>query len=272
MPRGPPWRRRSAARWAGASTAAGRPDRMVGWFERFGTRSCCWCRSEDTEGPPSSAPAVFPADPKNTGRAAVVLHVSSPGGSALASDLIWREVGRLAEDKPVLASFSDIAASGGYYLAAGVKEIFARPTTLTGSIGVVGGKMVVSGTLQKLGVTTQSVAMGPHATMMSPAERFTPSQRVRFRASLKRIYDGFVQRVADGRGCTPAEIEPVCRGRVWTEKTRWSGTWWTSSVICPTLCSALPHLAVSHPRRGSTWWRTGLPHGGWRCVRSWGPG
>lgn len=148
--------------------------------------------------------------------ASVVLHVSSPGGSALASDLIWREVDRLAEDKPVIASFEDVAASGGYYLAAPAREIVARTATLTGSIGVFGGKLVLGGALRQVGVTTESIASTQSATLFSASQPFTDAQRTRFRASLQRVYDGFVERVARGRGVAPDVVEPHCRGRVWT--------------------------------------------------------
>lgn len=147
---------------------------------------------------------------------AVVLHVNSPGGSAMASDLIWREVELLQRDKPVIASFEDVAASGGYYLAAPAAEIVARPGTLTGSIGVFGGKLVAREGMRKLGVHSQSVGAAPNATMYSTSQRFTDEQRVRFRASLQRVYDGFVHRVAAGRRRPTEALEPHCRGRVWT--------------------------------------------------------
>jgi len=147
---------------------------------------------------------------------AVVLHVQSGGGSAVASDLMWREVSVLSEKKPVVASFSDVAASGGYYLAAPAEVIFARSTTLTGSIGVFGGKVVVGEGLRKLGVATQAIGASPNAFMFSASRAFTPAQRVQFRASLQRFYDGFVQRVASGRDRAVEVMEPHCRGRVWT--------------------------------------------------------
>ncbi len=159
---------------------------------------------------------VLEAVRKDKRVAAVVLHVNSPGGSALASDLLWREVQRLAAEKPVIASFEDVSASGGYYLSAPAAEIVARPSTLTGSIGVFGGKLVVGEGLRKLGVFTQPVVAAPNATLFSPNHRFTEGQRVRFRASLQRFYDGFVERVAAGRHRPPDQIEPHCRGRVWT--------------------------------------------------------
>ena len=148
--------------------------------------------------------------------AAVVLHVDSPGGSALASDLIWREVDELARSKTVVASFEDTAASGGYYLAAPAAEILVRPGTLTGSIGVFGGKLVMAEGLRKVGVHTREVLGAPNANVFSASRRFSEDQRSRFRASLQRFYDGFVERVANGRRASQEEIEPHCRGRVWT--------------------------------------------------------
>ncbi|MCB9690027.1 MAG: S49 family peptidase [Alphaproteobacteria bacterium] len=148
--------------------------------------------------------------------AAVVLHVDSPGGSALASDLMWREVVEIKRQKPVVAAFEDVAASGGFYLSAAANAIVARPGTLTGSIGVFGGKLVMSEGLRKVGVHTQEVLAAPNANLYSAVRHFTDDQRVRFRASLQRFYDGFVGRVAEGRGKPVEEVEPFCRGRVWT--------------------------------------------------------
>jgi protease IV len=147
---------------------------------------------------------------------AVVLAVDSPGGSALASDLIWREVELLTRSKPVVAWFGDTAASGGYYLAAAASEILARPSTLTGSIGVVGGKLVVGKALATVGVHSEWVGAGPNAALYNPDRPFTPSQRERFRKVLQRTYDTFVQRVAAGRRRPEAAVEPFARGRVWT--------------------------------------------------------
>lgn len=147
---------------------------------------------------------------------AVVLHVNSPGGSALASDLIWHEVDRLQRTRPVIACFEDVSASGGFYLSAPAAEIIARPTTLTGSIGVFGGKLVLSDAMRKGGVHTQQILGAPNAALFSPSHRFTDDQRVRFRGSLQRFYDGFVWRVAAGRRTPVEAIEPHCRGRVWT--------------------------------------------------------
>ena len=148
--------------------------------------------------------------------AGVVLNINSPGGHALASDLMWREVEALCQKKPVVACYEDVSASGGVYLSSPVREIFVRPGTLTGSIGVVGGKLVAGKGLRSVGVHVHEVAAAPNASLFSPNRRFTDDQRVRFRESLQRFYDGFVERVAQGRGLEPDQVEPHCRGRVWT--------------------------------------------------------
>lgn len=145
----------------------------------------------------------------------VVLAVQSPGGSALASDRLWRSVQRLGERKPVVAVFRDVAASGGYYLAAPAAEIFVEPNTITGSIGVVGGKLVVRDALTAVGIHTERVG-APEAGMYGVDAPFSDSQRARFRASLERFYRGFVERVAQGRRRSYESVEPLARGRVWT--------------------------------------------------------
>lgn len=147
---------------------------------------------------------------------AVVLHIDSPGGSALASDLLWREVDQLRRQKPVVSSFEDVSASGGFYLAAPSNAIFVRPGTLTGSIGVFGGKLVLAEGMRKLGIHTSEILGAPNANLYSTTRHFSSDQRDRFRASLQRFYDGFVGRVASGRGKAPEEVEPYCQGRVWT--------------------------------------------------------
>jgi len=148
---------------------------------------------------------------------AVVLRVESPGGSALASEVIWREVWRLRESgKPVVVSMGDVAASGGYYIASPAEVIVALPATLTGSIGVVGGKLVVDGLLERVGVTTGSVQRGARALMYSPRRGFSEDERAQFAATIDTIYNDFVGKVAAGRKRPVAEIEAVARGRVWT--------------------------------------------------------
>jgi protease-4 len=148
---------------------------------------------------------------------AVVLRIESPGGSALASEVIWREVWRLRESgKPVVASMGDVAASGGYYIACPADVIVALPATLTGSIGVSGGKLVVDGLLERVGVTTGSVQRGARALMYSPRRGFSEDERARFAVTIDAIYNDFVGKVAAGRNRPVAEIEAVARGRVWT--------------------------------------------------------
>jgi protease IV len=148
---------------------------------------------------------------------AVVLRIESPGGSAVASDVIWREVSRLRESgKPVVVSMGDVAASGGYYIACPAEVIVALPATLTGSIGVLGGKLVVNALLERMGVNTGIVQRGTRALMYSPRHGFSEDERARFAATVDAIYHDFVGKVAAGRKRPVAEIEAVARGRVWT--------------------------------------------------------
>ncbi|MES2640601.1 MAG: S49 family peptidase [Myxococcota bacterium] len=148
--------------------------------------------------------------------AAIVLDIRSPGGSATASDVIWRAVERLGRRKPVVAVLGDVAASGGYYIAVAASEILTGPNTLTGSIGVVGGKLVIGDALSRLGVHTELILGAPGASTFSAETPFDPVQRERFRAGLLRFYRAFVDRVAAGRRRPYDVIEPLARGRVWT--------------------------------------------------------
>jgi len=148
---------------------------------------------------------------------AVVLHVDSPGGSAVASDTIWREVCRVRDaGKPVVVSMGEAAASGGYYIACPADVIVALPSTLTGSIGVYGGKMVVRELIDRLGLTTGTVSRGARSLMFSPRRGFSEDERERLAATIDAIYDDFVAKVAHGRRRSVAEIESIARGRVWT--------------------------------------------------------
>ena len=147
---------------------------------------------------------------------AVVMAVNSPGGSALASDLIARSVSALAEKKPVVAAMGNVAASGGYYISAKAHEIWAHRATITGSIGVVGGKIVLGGALARVGVHNTWMGPAPDPGLLTPHARFSVDQRRRFRASLKRVYERFCGIVAEGRGKSPEEVEAVAQGRVWT--------------------------------------------------------
>jgi protease-4 len=153
---------------------------------------------------------------RNRAIGAVVLYVDSPGGSALASDLIAREVARLREKKPVVAYFADTAASGGYYVAAPTQEIVAQPVTITGSIGVITLRFVFERTLAKLGLTHEVIRRGRRADMLSPYRQWTDDERSVLDQQIDAFYEDFVGVVARGRGRTPAEIEPLARGRVYS--------------------------------------------------------
>lgn len=147
--------------------------------------------------------------------AAVVLHVDSRGGSASASDLIWREVVRLGREKPVVAYFEDFAASGGYYLSCAATKIVAQPATLTGSIGVVAGKLNLSGLLERVGLNTVTVARGEAAGMFSASRGFSEEERRRLAAEVDALYRQFVTKVAQGRKLDAAAAEAAAQGRVW---------------------------------------------------------
>ncbi|MCX7681763.1 MAG: signal peptide peptidase SppA [Anaerolineae bacterium] len=148
--------------------------------------------------------------------AAVILYVDSPGGSALAADLIWREVHLLRERKPVIALLGEQAASGGYYVVTPAHRIVARPTTLTGSIGVWGGKVSLANLYKRLGITREWVQYGAVAGMYAETAPFSEEERARVRRELGESYARFKARVAEGRGLDEAYIEKVARGRVWT--------------------------------------------------------
>jgi protease-4 len=147
---------------------------------------------------------------------AVVLRIDSGGGSAQASELIWAGIAELKAKKPVIVSMSDVAASGGYYIASGATKIFALDDTLTGSIGVVGGRIVLAGALAKLGVTTFPMGRGKHATMMASFQPWQPDEKHLIETTMDDVYKTFVGRVAAGRGKTPDQIELIAKGRVWT--------------------------------------------------------
>ncbi len=161
--------------------------------------------------------AAFRAAGRDDDVAAAVFRVDSPGGSYVASDLIRREVERFqATGRPVVVSMGSVAASGGYFVALGADVIVANPGTLTGSIGVFGGKQVVRALLDKVGVRFGAVAEGENALMTSPRRAFSPAEREKLEEFLDRVYDDFVTKVAAGRGMSFQEVHEVARGRVWT--------------------------------------------------------
>lgn len=148
---------------------------------------------------------------------AILFRVNSPGGSVVASDAIWRETQNAKRaGKPVIVSMSGLAASGGYYVSMGADKIVAQPATITGSIGVLGGKVVLRETFGKLGLTIDSVEKGEHAGMFSAMETFKPAEWEKFNASLDRIYQEFITKVADGRKMPKEKVHEIAKGRVWT--------------------------------------------------------
>jgi protease-4 len=150
---------------------------------------------------------------------AIVLRVDSPGGSALASDLIWNELRRCK--KPVIASMSDVAASGGYYISMAARKIYAEPSTLTGSIGVVGGKIVIGGAENKLSLKTEVISRGAHANLLSSESPFSDSEKAAWKAVMQDIYDQFLDKTLEGRKKAGKELTrdgllKLAGGRIWT--------------------------------------------------------
>lgn len=148
---------------------------------------------------------------------AILLRIDSPGGSATASETIWREVARAREaGKPVIVSMGNVAGSGGYYIAAPADKIVADPATLTGSIGVVGGKVLLRGISEKFGVTWDTAEIGKNTGLGSVIDDYTPEEHARFARALDDVYATFKNRVAQGRKLDADAVEAVARGRVWT--------------------------------------------------------
>src|SRR4051794_39856922 len=148
---------------------------------------------------------------------AVVLRVDSPGGSYVASDTMWAQIGALrARGTPVVVSMGALAASGGYFIACVADHVVALPSTLTGSIGVLGGKPVVAELLARAGIGTDAAVAGRHARMSSLRTPYTPEEWQYLQDTLDRIYADFVGKVAAGRGMTAEQVDEVARGRVWT--------------------------------------------------------
>lgn len=148
---------------------------------------------------------------------AIVLRVNSPGGSALASDIILREVILANKEKPVVASFGDVAASGGYYIACGAKMILADPTTITGSIGVWAAIPNFKGLLNnKLGMTFDRANTNTNADFISVTEPLPPYQTMVLQKEINHIYDVFVNHVSEGRGMTVAQVDSIGQGRIWS--------------------------------------------------------
>ena len=147
---------------------------------------------------------------------AVLLYVDSPGGDALASDLIWREVERIRAKKPIVVLMGNAAASGGYYVSAPASHVVARKNTVTGSIGVILTRPVAAGLLDRLKVTPVTVERGAHSNLLDPRSPPTPDELAVLEHQLNVFYDGFKDRVASGRGLRPDDLEGIAGGRVWT--------------------------------------------------------
>ncbi len=148
---------------------------------------------------------------------ALVLRINSPGGSALASDIIWREVSLCKAKKPVIVSMGDVAASGGYYIAAPADHILAQPNTITGSIGVFGMLINAQDLLNnKLGVKIESVKFGEFADLGSPDRPLNEAERLVVQRGVDRVYDNFIERVAKGRKLSKEQVEEIAQGRVWS--------------------------------------------------------
>ena len=155
---------------------------------------------------------------EDDGARAIILRVDSPGGSPLASDLIWREVERAREGGvPVVVSMADYAASGGYWIAMGADRVVAEPATITGSIGIYGGKYVLGELYDKADYNVEPIERGRNAGWFSPRQRFTDEQRELLRRELRETYEIFLEKVAEGRGFdSPEDVDAIARGRVWT--------------------------------------------------------
>ncbi len=148
---------------------------------------------------------------------AIVFRIDSPGGSYVASDTIWRETRRARKaGKPVIASMGNIAGSGGYFVAMGCDKIVAQPATITGSIGVLGGKLLTNGLMDKLGLSFDEVHDGKNARIWSSQYDYTPEEWARFQAWLDRVYDDFTSKVAEGRQLPKERVLELAKGRIWT--------------------------------------------------------
>lgn len=170
---------------------------------------------EDNIGSVRIAQAIRDARKDSTVKA-VVLRVNSPGGSALASDVIWREVELCKAEKPIVASMGDVAASGGYYISCGANKIMADPTTITGSIGVFGLLMETTELFNdKLGITTDGVKTHEHADMGLALGAMTDDEQAIIQESVDEVYQTFINKVAEGRGLSLEMVDSLGRGRVW---------------------------------------------------------
>lgn len=148
--------------------------------------------------------------------AAIVFRVDSPGGSAVASDVIWREVFLAKKEKPFIVSMSDMAGSGGYWISMTAHKIVAQPQTLTGSIGVLAGKFNLARFYEKLGITSEKLTYGDKADLFTTFRGLTPEEKKLLKDEILWTYDRFLSKVAEGRNMTKEDVDKVGKGRVWT--------------------------------------------------------
>ena len=153
---------------------------------------------------------------KDKSIAAIVFRIDSPGGSAVASDVIWREVVLAGKEKPFVVSMSDVAGSGGYWISMAAHKIVAQPPTLTGSIGVLSGKFNMARLFEKLGITSEKITYGKKSDMFSPFRKLTPEEKRALKKEILWIYDQFLTKVAEGRNMSKEEVDKIGKGRVWT--------------------------------------------------------
>ncbi len=160
--------------------------------------------------------AAFRSAEEDDSTKAIVFYVDSGGGSALASDLMWREVVRIREKKPIVAVMGQYAASGGYYVLTHANHVIAAPVSLTGSIGVVALKPVLEDFNDKYGINVEVIQKGRYARLLSSAQAFDTDERAHMEKSIAEVYDRFISRVAEGRGLSKDAVNDIGRGRVWT--------------------------------------------------------
>ena len=147
---------------------------------------------------------------------AVVLRIDSPGGSALTSELLWQTINKVKQQKPVLVSMGNVAASGGYYIAAGADQIFADPLSITGSIGVFASLPNASGLLENMGIHVETVETHPDALGYSIFQPLSKAFEIQTKKSIQITYETFKRRVAQGRNLNETVVENIAQGRVWT--------------------------------------------------------
>lgn len=161
--------------------------------------------------------AAFRAAIDDPGVKAILFRVDSPGGSYVASDAIWQETMRAKKaGKPVIVSMGDLAGSGGYFVAMAADKIVAQPGTITGSIGVLGGKMLTAGFWDKVGLSWDEVHAGSNATMWTGVQDYSPAEWARFQAWLDRVYEDFTAKVAEGRNLPKEKVKQIAKGRIWS--------------------------------------------------------